>query len=48
MQYDQCGMDNRIIALWIALILAGCVTVMATIAGPSHTAITISHVLARP
>jgi hypothetical protein len=44
-----CGMDHRIIALWIAFILAGCVTVMAVITtGPSHTAITVSHVQARP
>jgi uncharacterized protein YceK len=42
MQYDQCGMDNRIIALWIAFILAGCVTVMALLA-PPHSAITVSH-----
>jgi hypothetical protein len=44
MQYDPYGMDNRIIALWIALILAGCVTIMAAITGPSHSKITVSHV----
>jgi uncharacterized protein YceK len=38
------GMDIRIIALVIALILGGCVSVMVFVTGPSHSAITVSHV----
>jgi hypothetical protein len=38
------GMDIRIITLVFALILGGCVSVMVFVAGPSHSAITVSHV----
>jgi uncharacterized protein YceK len=40
------GMDIRIIALVIALILGGCASVMIFVSGTSHSAITVSHVQA--
>jgi hypothetical protein len=40
------GMDTRIIALVIALILGGCVTTMVAVMGQSHSAITISRIQA--